>query len=84
MKITKINPILRLVNEFLIDSPAPSNLHYLWDFGSLLGFNLVLMIVTGIAQAMHYNPSTAMAFNSVEHHDVFVNFIYMLIFFISR
>jgi ubiquinol-cytochrome c reductase cytochrome b subunit len=49
MKITKINPILRLVNEFLIDSPAPSNLNYLWNFGSLLGFNLVLMIVTGIA-----------------------------------
>jgi ubiquinol-cytochrome c reductase cytochrome b subunit len=67
MKITKTNPILRLVNDFMIDSPAPSNINYLWNFGSLLGINLVLMIITGCALAMHYNPSTAMAFNSVEH-----------------
>jgi quinol-cytochrome oxidoreductase complex cytochrome b subunit len=65
---TKSNPILRLINDFLIDSPAPSNINYLWNFGSLLGFNLIIMIITGIGLAMHYNPSTAMAFNSVEHY----------------
>lgn len=52
MKITKTNPILRLVNDFMIDSPAPSNINYLWNFGSLLGINLVLMIITGCALAM--------------------------------
>ena len=67
MKITKRNPILVLVNEYLIDSPAPSNLNYFWNFGSLLGINLIIMIVTGITLAMHYNPSTLLAFASVEH-----------------
>lgn len=53
MKLTKTNPILRLVNDFVIDSPAPSNINYLWNFGSLLGLNLILMILTGIALAMY-------------------------------
>lgn len=67
MKITKRNPILSLVNEYLIDSPAPSNLSYFWNFGSLLGINLIIMIVTGVTLAMHYNASTLLAFASVEH-----------------
>ena len=67
MKITKTNPILNLVNDFLIDSPAPNNISYFWNFGSQLGLNLVLMIVTGILLAMHYNSSVQLAFNSVEH-----------------
>ena len=57
MKITKTNPLLSLVNDFLIDSPAPSNLNYFWNFGSLLGLNLVLMILTGILLAMHYTAN---------------------------
>jgi ubiquinol-cytochrome c reductase cytochrome b subunit len=67
MKITKSNPILSLVNNFLIDSPLPTNLTYFWSFGSLLGLNLVLMILTGVLLAMHYTPNTLLAFNSVEH-----------------
>jgi ubiquinol-cytochrome c reductase cytochrome b subunit len=67
MKITKTNPILSILNEFLIDSPAPSNLTYMWNFGSLLGLNLGLMIITGVLLAMHYNSSIDLAFSSVEH-----------------
>jgi len=67
MKITKRNPIFGLINEYLIDSPAPSNLNYFWNFGSLLGLNLILMIITGLILAMHYNPSTLLAFASIEH-----------------
>ena len=47
--------------------PAPKNLNYLWNFGSLAGFMLVIMIVTGIILAMHYTPHTDLAFASVEH-----------------
>jgi len=50
-----------------VDSPQPSNLSYLWNFCSLLGFCLVIQIVTGVTLAMHYNPSVLEAFNSVEH-----------------
>lgn len=67
MRVLKSHPILRMVNSYLIDSPQPSNLSYLWNFGSLLAFCLVIQIITGVTLAMHYNPSVLEAFNSVEH-----------------
>ena len=67
MKITNTNPLLSIVNEYLIDSPAPNNINYLWNLGSLLGINLVLLIITGVTLAKHYTPSVEMAFNSSEH-----------------
>jgi ubiquinol-cytochrome c reductase cytochrome b subunit len=38
------------------------NLHQL-----LLGLCLIIKIVAGVTFAMHYTPSAAEAFNSVEH-----------------
>ena len=67
MRIFKSHPLISLVNGYLVDSPQPSNISYLWNFGSLLGFCLVIQIVTGVTLAMHYNPSVLEAFNSVEH-----------------
>lgn len=67
MRIFKSHPLLRLVNSYIIDSPTPSNLSYLWNFGSLLALCLIIQIVTGVTLAMHYTPSVAEAFNSVEH-----------------
>jgi ubiquinol-cytochrome c reductase cytochrome b subunit len=67
MRILKTHPLLKLVNSYIIDSPQPSNISYLWNFGSLLAFCLIIQIVTGVTLAMHYNPSVAEAFNSVEH-----------------
>ena len=67
MKITKRNILLDLVNEYLIDSPAPKNLNYFWNFGSLLGLNLIILLITGITLAMHYTPHINLAFASVEH-----------------
>jgi ubiquinol-cytochrome c reductase cytochrome b subunit len=67
MRILKQNPILRLVNSYVVDSPQPTNISYLWNFGSLLALCLGLQIVTGIFLVMHYTPHTDLAFNSVEH-----------------
>ena len=67
MRIFKSHPLLKLLNSYVIDSPQPSNISYLWNFGSLLAFCLVIQIVTGITLAMHYNSSVLEAFNSVEH-----------------
>ena len=47
--------------------PVPRNLNYMWNFGVLAGFCLVLQIVTGIILAMHYAANGAIAFDSVEH-----------------
>src|SRR5581483_2631033 len=46
--------------------PAPKNLNYFWNFGSLAGFMLVTMIATGLFLAMNYTDHVTMAFNSVE------------------
>jgi ubiquinol-cytochrome c reductase cytochrome b subunit len=67
MRILKSHPFLKLFNAYVIDHSQPSNISYLWNFGSLLGLCLIIQIVTGVTLAMHYNPSVAEAFNSVEH-----------------
>ena len=67
MRLFKKQVLLRLLNSYIIDSPEPANISYLWNFGSLLGACLVLQILTGIFLAMHYCPNVDMAFNSVEH-----------------
>lgn len=67
MKLLKSHPILSIANSFVIDSPSPSNLSYLWNYGSLLGLCLVMQIITGVTLAMHYCPSIDFAFLSVEH-----------------
>ncbi len=67
MRILKSHPLLRLVNSYLIDASEPSNISYLWNFGSLLAVCLIIQIVTGVTLAMHYSPNVLEAFNSIEH-----------------
>nr|QCF45704.1 cytochrome b [Analcellicampa xanthosoma] len=61
------NPILKIVNNSLIDLPTPSNISTLWNFGSLLGLCLIIQLVTGIFLAMHYCANIQLAFSSVIH-----------------
>jgi len=67
MKLLKRHPLLAIGNSYLIDSPAPSNLSYIWSFGSLLGTCLVIQIITGVTLGMHFCPNIDLAFDSVEH-----------------
>ena len=67
MRLLKSHPILGLANSYMIDSPQPASLSYMWNFGSLLGVCLIIQIVTGITLAMHYTPNIDLAFISVEH-----------------
>src|SRR5258708_9760400 len=60
-------PIFAFMHHELHEYPTPRNLNYLWNFGSLAGIALVIMVATGIILAMHYVPTVAGAFNSVEH-----------------
>ncbi len=59
-------PVFSFMHHELYEYPTPRNLSYWWNYGSLAGFMLVVMIVTGIVLAMHYTPHTTMAFDSVE------------------
>nr|WOR80652.1 cytochrome b [Luciola sp.] len=67
MKIMKKNPLLKIMNNALIDLPSPSNISTWWNFGSLLGMCLIIQILTGLFLAMHYCSDISLAFNSVMH-----------------
>ncbi len=71
-------PIARLMHGSFVDYPTPRNLNYLWTSGGILTFCLVAQIVTGIVLAMHYQPSDAAAFNSIEHIRRDVNYGWMI------
>ena len=59
-------PIFTFMHHDLIDYPTPKNLNYMWNFGSLLGIILVIMIATGIFLSFNYTAHVDVAFDSVE------------------
>lgn len=78
MRTLRIHPLLSLINSYLIDSPQPSNISYLWNLGSLLAVCLIIQIATGVTLAMHYSPTIDTAFISVEHIMRDVNYGWLL------
>ena len=60
-------PVFSFLDHELHEYPTPKNLNYWWNFGSLAGIMLMIMIVTGIFLAMNYDPNVNGAFQSVEH-----------------
>nr|AFB20007.1 cytochrome b [Malacopteron affine] len=67
LNLRKNHPLLKTINDSLIDLPTPSNISTWWNFGSLLGLCLITQIVTGLLLAMHYTADTSLAFESVAH-----------------
>ena len=81
--IDKRLPVFTFINHNLRDYPTPKNLNYFWNFGSLAGFALVTMIVTGIVLSMNYTAHVDYAFDSVErimrdvNHGWLIRYIHM-------
>jgi quinol-cytochrome oxidoreductase complex cytochrome b subunit len=71
-------PFVAMLEHELNEYPTPRNLNYWWNFGSLAGIVLVIMIVSGIVLAMHYTPESTMAFDSVERIMRDVNYGWLL------
>lgn len=71
-------PVLRSIYKSTLGLPTPINLNYLYNFGSLLGLCLLIQILTGVMLAMHYCPSVAEAFNSIQHIMRNVNYGWLL------
>nr|YP_010373809.1 cytochrome b [Harmostica fulvicornis]UPI55336.1 cytochrome b [Harmostica fulvicornis] len=63
----KTHPMIKIINNSLIDLPTPTNISMWWNFGSMLGLCLMIQIITGLFLAMHYTANIEMAFNSVIH-----------------
>jgi len=68
MLITRNNPpLIKIINNSLIDLPTPINISAWWNFGSLLGLCLRTQIITGLFLAIHYTSDISTAFNRVTH-----------------
>nr|YP_009000462.1 cytochrome b [Ornithodoros rostratus]AHF21676.1 cytochrome b [Ornithodoros rostratus] len=78
MLTRKSHTLLKIINSTLIDLPAPSNISYLWNMGSLLSFCLVTQLITGIFLAMHFSSDISLAFSSVSHITRDVNLGWMI------
>nr|AIZ97040.1 cytochrome b [Cornufer vitianus] len=65
--LRKSHPILKIINNSLIDLPTPSNISSWWNFGSILGLCLIIQILTGLFLAMHYAADTSLAFSSINY-----------------
>ena len=76
-------PVFSFMDHELNHYPTPKNLNYFWNFGSLAGFALVTMIVTGIVLSMNYTAHVDYAFDSVErimrdvNHGWLIRYIHM-------
>nr|QUO99359.1 cytochrome b [Atkinsoniella grahami] len=76
--ILKLNPLLKIINNSLIDLPTPLNLSAWWNFGSILGMCLMIQLISGILLSMHYTSNIEMAFISVSHITRDVNYGWLL------
>ena len=65
--LNKRLPVDEFVESQLTGYYAPKNFNIWYFFGALSLMVFVLQIVSGIFLTMHYKPSEAEAFNSVEY-----------------
>ena len=72
------HPLIKIVNNALIDLPAPANISAWWNFGSLLGLCLIRQILTGLFLSIHYTPEIDIAFSRVVHITRDVNYGWLL------
>jgi len=72
-------PIFSFIDESVGSGyPTPKNLNYWWNFGSLAGIVLTILIATGIVLAMSYTAHVDYAFESVERIMRDVNYGWLL------
>ena len=76
--LRKNHPLIKIINNSLIDLPAPVNISAWWNFGSILGLCLITQIATGLFLAMHYTADVSLAFNRVAHITRDVNYGWLL------
>nr|WGL40199.1 cytochrome b [Aporia hippia] len=65
--LRKNHPLIKIMNNLLIDLPSPSNISSWWNFGSLLALCLIIQIITGLFLTMYYYANIELAFYSVNY-----------------
>nr|YP_010570403.1 cytochrome b [Ophiophthalmus serratus]UZG65891.1 cytochrome b [Ophiophthalmus serratus] len=76
--IRKRNTLIQIINNAIWDLPTPSNFSNWWNFGSLIGFCLIIQLITGIFLAMHFVPDINLAFSSISHISRDVNYGWLI------
>ena len=71
-------PVFTFIDHSAVTYPTPRNLNYFWNFGSLAGMVLVILIASGVVLSMNYTANTEMAFDSVERIMRDVNYGWLL------
>lgn len=74
----KSSPVLKIINNSLIDLPTPSNISNWWNFGSLLGLCLFIQLITGIILSIHYTANIRIAFERIIHICRNINYGWLL------
>jgi len=78
ISLRKHHPLIKIINGALIDLPAPRNISFWWNLGSLLGLCLGVQLITGIFLAIHYCPDVSLAFNRITHISQDVSFGWLI------
>lgn len=65
--LRKNHPIIKIINNSLIDLPSPSNISSWWNFGSLLALCLIIQIITGLFLTIYYSANVELAFYRVNY-----------------
>nr|QHR79484.1 cytochrome b [Gonimbrasia belina] len=63
----KNHPLIKIINNSLINLPSPSNISSWWNFGSLLALCLIIQILSGLFLTMYYTANIELAFFSVNY-----------------
>nr|AYQ22952.1 cytochrome b [Pleurocryptella fimbriata] len=78
LKPQKYNPLIKAVNSVLVDLPSPPHISTMWNFGSLLGFCLIMQVVSGLFLAFHYHNFMEVSFSSLIQTCRDVNFGWLM------
>nr|YP_009059153.1 cytochrome b [Cervaphis quercus]AGQ46315.1 cytochrome b [Cervaphis quercus] len=69
--------MLKLLNP-MMNLPTPSNISFMWNFGSLLMICLMNQILTGLFLAFHYKTDINLAFQSIINMNRNINFGWLI------
>nr|YP_009160743.1 cytochrome b [Pseudoniphargus daviui]CCB84640.1 cytochrome b [Pseudoniphargus daviui] len=61
----KKTPLFKIMDSTLVQLPAPNNISFLWNSGSLLFVCLAIQIISGLLLASSYSSSMEQSFNLV-------------------
>jgi len=56
--------LIKISEQNFIKLPTPSSISYFWNFGAILGVNLISQIISGFLISFHYSNNIKMAFKS--------------------